>query len=449
MPSHREQDNFLADEPLPALPMGTVDRGYDREILAWLGLGLFALFVLGFYLMRQPGSDQGNPLNPDRAVFASVSAVTLTGLRQDLRESTFAAADSQLMPATLLVLTVGASWLTLVAAGLPACRLLGVRRNAKPVVLAATVTVLGGTILGGIPLLLTYSPLEVDGAARLPWLDAFLTSASAVGNSGVCWNRLPRADAWQTQAILLPLAVIGGLGVPVLIDLYDRLTGRSAELRYHTRLVLTLVACVYVAGFALLLMFDERFVGMIGSAFRNGGLTPTEWRSVRSIVVEASVLSLNSRSLGMPFEPATVAALPKAASWVLILLMAVGGGPAGTAGGLKLTTLFLLGRGARRGSQGERLPVECGFALFWAMGFALLVAVGYAGMLWAAPQLPPDRLLLVTVSAITNTGLSHDALSIVLVPLILLSLLMVLGRILPILILWRMASRLDQAETIP
>lgn len=143
MPSHREQDNFLADEPLPALPMGTVDRGYDREILAWLGLGLLHCSSSASTSCGSPGPTRATRSIPTAPVFASVSAVTLTGLRQDLRESTFAAADSQLMPATLLVLTVGASWLTLVAAGLPACRLLGVRRNAKPVVLAATVTVLG------------------------------------------------------------------------------------------------------------------------------------------------------------------------------------------------------------------------------------------------------------------------------------------------------------------
>lgn len=448
MPSPRQQDEFPFGDPMAALPLSSADRTYSWEILGWLGVGLFALFVLGVWLIRQPGAEQGNPLNADRAIFASVSAVTLTGLRQDLRESTFASADSQLMPATLLFLTMAASWLILVAGGLPACRLLGVRRTAKPVLIAATVLVFGGTVLGAIPLLLTYSPIEVNGVARRPWLDAFLTSASAVGNSGVYWNRLPRADVWQTQAVVLPLAVIGGVGLPVLIDLYDRITGRTTELLHHTRLVVGLVAGAYVLGVVALLAFDERFVSIVGGLFR-GGLTPTEWRQFRTIVVEASVLSINSRSLGMPLEPANVAALPKAASWVLTLLMAVGAGPAGTGGGLKLTTLFLLVRGARRGGEGERPSIECGFALYWLVMFAVLVGVGFAGMLWAAPSLPPDRLLLVTVSAISNSGLSHDALSIVLVPLILLSLLMLLGRILPILILWRMAKRVDYAETVP
>jgi len=447
---HSLDPDRTADDPFGVpLPLGGGDgRTLDREVLAWLGLGLFALFVLGFYLMRVPGSDEGNQLNPDRAVFGAMSAVTLTGMQQVLRSSPFAA-DSSLMPATLLLLTVGASWLTLVAAGLPTCRLLGVRRTATPVLVAAAIVTAGGTIVGGIPLLLSYSPITIGDQQHLPWLDAFLTSASAVGNSGVYWTRLPRADAWETHAIVLPLALIGGLGVPVLIDLYDRVTGRTAELLTHTRLVLGLVAGVYLLGVLLLLAFDERLTSLIVGGIRRGGWMPSESRAIRSLVVNAAVLSMNSRSLGMPLEPATVAALPRAASWVLLLLMAVGGAPAGTAGGLKLTTFFLLGRGARRGSLGERLPIECGFALAWALIFGLLVSLGYALLLWTAPELSADRLLLVTVSAASNCGLTHDALSLVGAPLILLAVIMLLGRILPILILWRMAARLDHAETVP
>ncbi len=45
--------------------------------------------------------------------------------------------------------------------------------------------------------------------------------------------------------------------------------------------------------------------------------------------------------------------------------------------------------------------------------------------------------------------LAHDALSVVRGPLLTLGLMMVLGRVVPILLLWRMAERLDYAETVP
>jgi hypothetical protein len=75
------------------------------------------------------------------------------------------------------------------------------------------------------------------------------------------------------------------------------------------------------------------------------------------------------------------------------------------------------------------------------MLFAAVVGVGYAGLLWSAPHVPPDRLLMAAVSATSNSGLTHDALAVVLVPLMILALLMVAGRVLPILLLWRMAAR--------
>ncbi|MDB5298272.1 MAG: H(+)-transporting two-sector ATPase [Phycisphaerales bacterium] len=412
----------------------------DREVLWWLLLGLASLAVLGLYLLRLPGAGGSGALNVDRAIFSSVSAVTLTGLRQVIDAAPGAGgSDGQLLvPLTLLGLTLGASFVTLAAAGLPACRVLGMSHSAKRVCAAAGVLVVGGTLLGSLGLW--------NGARS--YLDALVQAASAVGNSGVFWGRLPRGDGWQTQVVLLPLSVLGGLGLPVVLDLYDRATGRTTSLLPHTKLVLGLSAAAYGVGAVLLLAFDERFASLLWGGLTGGGWTPADGRALRSLVVDASVLSLNARSGGFPLEPGTLAALPRAAGWVLTLLMAAGPGPAGTGGGLKLTTLYLLGTAARRGADGERQPPECGFALLWAMGFAGVVGVGLAGLLWAAPEVPGDRLLALAVSATSNSGLAHDAIVQVKVPLMILAGMMVLGRVLPILLLWRMADRVDHAETV-
>ena len=437
--SSREPDPFpaLGGGPLPVARLLGRPAPYDREILWWILLGLFALFVLGFYLMRLPGADEGSPLNADRAIFGSLSAVTLTGLRQVIDTAPFSA-KPWLIPVTLLVLTLGASYLILVAAALPACRILGMRHGPGRICAAAGVLVVGGTALGTLGLW--------NGSRS--FLDALVQAASAVGNSGVFWGRLPRGDGWQANLVLLPLSVLGGVGLPVLLDLFDRATGRTPAVLPHTKLVLVLTAVAYVLGVAALLAFDQRFVSMLVGGVTSGGWTETEGRMLRSLAVDASVLSVDSRSAGFPLEPANVAALPRAGQWVLTLLMAVGAGPAGTAGGLKLTTVYLLGKAARRGTDGERQPPECGFALAWTILFAGVVAVGYAGLLWSAPQVPPERLLMAAVSATSNSGLTDDPLSLVLVPLMILALLMVLGRVLPILLLWRMADRVDHAETV-
>jgi trk system potassium uptake protein TrkH len=420
----------------------------DREVMWWLLLGFFALFVIGFYLLRIPGSAEGNPLGFDRAMFAATAAVTLTGLRQDVGASPFAAADATLIPSTLLMLTVGGAYLTLLATALPACRVLGMPHRAGRIAAAAGILVGGGTLLGGAIVLVASGAQQTPGGPN-PILDAFLKAASAVANSGVSWGPAPRVDAKTTHLVLLPLAVAGGLGLPVLLDLYDRVFGRTPALSFHTKLVLTLTAAAYVVGVLALLAFNDDFVAAVRAGLRprDGGWTPSQGRAIRDMLVSASTLCIESRSAGFANVP--LATLPRAANWVLVLLMAVGASPAGTAGGLKTTTLYLLYRAVRQGARGERPPAVTGFAVVWLAWFAGIVFVGFAVLLAAAPEVPTERLLTVAVSATANCGLAHDALSVVRGPLMALVLMMAMGRVVPILLLWRTAERIEFAETVP
>src|SRR5439155_17355315 len=73
---------------------------------------------------------------------------------------------------------------------------------------------------------------------------SFFNAASAFGNSGLYVGSLPGAADWRMHVVLLPLAILGGVGVPVLIDLYDAALGRRA-ISMHTRVVLALTAVAY------------------------------------------------------------------------------------------------------------------------------------------------------------------------------------------------------------
>ena len=413
----------------------------NREALAWILLGFFALFVIAFYVVRLPGKEQNNRLNPDRATFEAVSAVTLTGLPQDVKTSSFGA-DNWIVPVTLLAVTIAAGFLTLMATALPACRVLGMPHSIGRIAAAAAMLVVGGTVAGGLVML---------GAPSRTWLEAFILSASAVTNSGITWGPLPRTDTWPTHLVLLPLSVVGGLGLPVLLDLFDRAARRTPMLMRHTRLVLLLTVGFYVAGVILLVVTDERIyrsIGLLWSSPEPSNWTSARWRDIRSVCVDAATWSIDARSAGLPFSNASVSSLPRAAQWILLMLMAVGASPAGTGGGLKTATLFALGRGLRQGVNGDRLSPVTGFALAWTAAFVLIVFVGTLGLVWSAPDVPADRLLFLAVSAASNSGLSHDALAIVIVPLMLLALVMIAGRLAPILLLWRLAKRVDHADTV-
>lgn len=420
----------------------------DREVLGWLLLGFLALFVVGVWLIRVPGSREGNPLTFDRAVFASASAVSLTGLQQDTRSSAFVV-DSHLMPLVFLALTLGSAWLTLVATGLPAVVLLGMRHGFKDVIRMAVWVVAGGTIVGAVPMMLSPSFRAGSTGVFAAGLDALLNAASAMANSGIVWNRLPRADTPLTQLVLLPLSVLGGLGLPLLLDLQDRLRGRTNELMTHSRIVLVLTASAYLLGTLLLLLTDQRLWDGLLATLTNDGAASASLRQIRSLAVQASTLAIDSRSAGFPFQPATVPNLPRAAQWILMLLMALGASPAGTAGGLKLTAAYLLGRAAVRGLRDKRFAIETELAFRWFAIYAALIAVGLTVMLWAAPQTPTDRMMFAVVSAVSSSGLSHDPLSFVQTPLLLVAALMAVGRILPILLLWRFAERVERVDVLP
>jgi Trk-type K+ transport system membrane component len=126
--------------------------------------------------------------------------------------------------------------------------------------------------------------------------------------------------------------------------------------------------------------------------------------------------------------------------------MFIGGARGRAAGGLKLTTLVVLFAGARRALRNEPAGRAFGIALVW-FGIYLLLAFG--SMLWllnSAPEISSDRALFITISAISNTGLSPDPLSITAANGYVLSTAMALGRFLPIGVLWWMAWTTKDAD---
>ena len=65
------------------------------------------------------------------------------------------------------------------------------------------------------------------------------------------------------------------------------------------------------------------------------------------------------------------------------------------------------------------------------------------------PDAPADRLLFLCVSATSNVGLSHDPVAIVGPGLYVICAMMLLGRVLPLLVLWWMAtSTTDEAVAV-
>src|SRR5690606_22081828 len=170
----------------------------------------------------------------------------------------------------VLGLMIGGTLLSLGIGGVAVARIIGL--PYRPVrIVAFTLMFYVAAVLGGVILL-------SDGS-RSP-LEATFLACSAVGNVGLALGPLPEARAWQTHAILLPLAVLGSLGVPVLIDLWDRLTGRTRCLTRYSTIVLAWTAGLYLAGVLLPLLISQS----------------------RAAAIDGAVTVLNARSAGFSFH---------------------------------------------------------------------------------------------------------------------------------------------------
>jgi len=395
-------------------------RSARRLSLGVLLVYLAATVAVGIST-RYPGVvASGNETTVDRAIFTALNAATLTGFQQTMgvREMS---ATGWIGPTLLLALTFAGSLLSLMVGGLAAARILRLRHTTWQIIRAALVSVLLAAVAGGAVLV---------GSGRIVF-EAVFQAASAFGNSGLWLGAAPSTTAAASYLVLLPLAVLGGLGLPVLIELSDRMFG-GLPLSRHSRVVLALAAIVYLIGLAALVAAQT-------PAAAGGG-----WPAWHDTLASCSVAAINSRTAGMPFE--SPAAFTAAGQWVLMALMLIGAAPAGTAGGLKVTTFWHLAAGVRDALAGRAVHRAAGIAAVWVCIYLLVLFAGFLLLLVAVPQVPADRLLFLTTSAIGNVGLSHDPVSITGSGLLVLSGLMLFGRLAPLAVLWWMAETTTDAQ---
>jgi Trk-type K+ transport system membrane component len=203
--------------------------------------------------------------------------------------------------------------------------------------------------------------------------------------------------------VCLPIAaavILGGIGFPVILELRRELR-RPGRWSLHTKTTLLGTALLLVGGTGLVTAFEWRNPGTLGTlglaekllaGFFQGGVQP--------------------RTAG--FNSLDYAQMHETSLLVTDALMFIGGGSAGTAGGIKVTTFMLLlfaivaeVRGDPTvDAFGRQVP---GVVLRQALSVALLgvalVAAATLALL-AVSGLDLDRVLFEAVSAFATVGLS-------------------------------------------
>ena len=248
--------------------------------------------------------------------------------------------------------------------------------------------------------------LRLHLAYGLGWGDAawsgLFHAVSAFNNAGfsIHGDGLIR---YSTDALILTpvmsAIVIGGIGFPVLYDLRSKWSD-PRHWSLHTKLTLSGTAVLLAGGFLAVLLFEWSNPGTLG---------PMVWADK---MLSAAFISVSARTAG--FNAIDIAALTHE-SWALhYFLMFIGGGSAGTAGGVKVGTVVILallviaeirGRpdveafGRRVGSSAQRQAITV-----LVLGSALVV-LGTLVIL-GDTDIPTDQVIFEVISAFGTVGLS-------------------------------------------
>lgn len=382
-------------------------------------LAFLAVSLLGAMLLALPIARQGDGEAPLlTALFTSVSAVCVTGLTVVDTASYWSGFGEAIL---LILMQVGgfgimtlASLLGLLVAGklrltdrlatqAETKMMMGIgdiRRVVTRVAIVALVVETVVAIILGIRFRFEYD----YSVPKAIWHGVF--HAVAAFNSGgfaLYPNSLEGfvTDPLVTSPIMIA-TIIGGIGFPVVVELVRR-TFKPREWTLHTKITMLGTAILLTVGFVTYLAIEwgnDKTLGPLDLGHK---------------ISAAFFSSAMARSTG--FNTIPIGDLRPETWAVTDVLMFIGGGSAGTAGGIKVATFFLLafviwaevrgepdvsafGRSIPTGTQRQALTV----ALLGVAG----VACGTIALLMAS-DIELDRLVFDVASAFGTVGLSTGA----------------------------------------
>lgn len=257
--------------------------------------------------------------------------------------------------------------------------------------------------IGAAILYVSWPEDQLAGGSRL-WHSVF-HSVSAFCNAGFDITSESMIGLRSHPAAFLgimPMIILGGLGFIVLEDVYrqirDRVRGRpdGVRLTTHSKIILVTTASVLFGGFAII------FIAQATAS------QDVRWQTV----LDAAFMSTTARTAGFTTVP--MDELSPGSRFVLMTLMAIGGSPGSTAGGMKtavFAVLVLAIISTVRGRSevevfGRALPdtlvkkaATVAAGLFFVITLAMLT-------LDLTETIPFEPLFFEVISAATTTGLS-------------------------------------------
>lgn len=211
---------------------------------------------------------------------------------------------------------------------------------------------------------------------------------------------------------VMGLIIAGGLGFCVWIDTYNmiKMKRQSAEhftwkqafykLPLHTKLVWMITIILIVSGFIFFFVVEFRNPATLGAL------------SLKDKVYAALFQSVSPRTAG--FNTLPLAELTPASKLMTVVLMFIGGSPAGTAGGVKTVTigvLILCALSTIKGREStvvykRRIPMSVIARALTVVMIAIAVVIGTLMILTVTEDASFMDLLFEVVSAFGTVGLT-------------------------------------------
>ncbi|MFJ8079270.1 TrkH family potassium uptake protein [Streptomyces sp. NPDC096205] len=382
--------------------------------------GFAAVILLGTVLLMLPvASEDGSSTGLVTALFTSTSAVCVTGLVVVDTGTYWSGFGEGVIMALFQVGGFGimtmASLLGLLISGKLRLRMqltaqaetksLGIGDVRKVLLGVAGCTLVVELVVGSVLALrlrLGYGESVWDAMYL-----GFFHSVSAFNNAGfgLHVDNLTKyaRDPWVTLPIAVAV-VLGGIGFPVLLELLRhnrrrRLTGRRGW-SLHLRLTVFTTAVLLTVGTVLTCALEWGNDGTLG---------PFDWQRK---ILAGFFHSAMTRTAG--FNSVDIGAMTDATLLVTCMLMFIGGGSAGTAGGIKVSTFAVLGAAMLAEVRGEPHSGVMGRKLApHVLRQALTVALAGVGLVMSATlallvvaDKPFEQVLFEAVSAFGTVGLS-------------------------------------------
>ncbi|WP_206513265.1 TrkH family potassium uptake protein [Pelagibacterium montanilacus] len=228
-------------------------------------------------------------------------------------------------------------------------------------------------------------------------------AVSAFNNAGFSTYSDSLMGFARDWLILLPIGlaiIISSLGFPVLHELRNHLRSGRQPWTLHTKITLGGTVILLVVGCGTILYVEWHNPATLGAM------------DLGDKLLNGAFQSITTRTAG--FNALDTGALKDESLAITYLLMFIGGGSAGTAGGIKITTFFLLAivvwsevRGEKEAAVfGRRISSGTERQALTVVMLSLAAVSTGTMIILSVTELPLTAVLFETISAFATVGLS-------------------------------------------